>query len=333
MAGAAHHFPSFAARPLRGFATPVSTTRQYPLLGHGQPLLFEAEFCNPASGWEKGQVEKNVQDARHGSGNPCRAFRHWMPERLAGAAMPGAVGQTPHGSDPAPSPMSGRRKRRPDAGAAALRWLRRIHQARFPTCLVHLERNRYSVPASFANRPVSLRVYPEQIVVVAEGQIICEHRRIIDRSHDRQGQTVYDWRHYLAVIQRKPGALRNGAPFTELPDAFRRCSSICSGSPAATGRWSRSWRLSCSMTSRPCCAAVEMALEAGVPTKTHVLNLLHRLIDGKPPRTGRGCSSGSDADQRTAGRCRALRCAAPGQGGAPCVMIPPAARSSSCCAA
>jgi hypothetical protein len=27
--------------------------------------LFEAEFCNPASGWEKGQIEKNVQDARH----------------------------------------------------------------------------------------------------------------------------------------------------------------------------------------------------------------------------------------------------------------------------
>ena len=27
--------------------------------------------------------------------------------------------------------------------------------------------------------------------------------------------------------------------------------------------------------------AVAMALEAGVPTKTHVLNLLHRLIDGK----------------------------------------------------
>ncbi|BAB52436.1 transposase [Mesorhizobium japonicum MAFF 303099] len=33
-----------------------------------------------------------------------------------------------------------------------------------PTCLVHLERNRYSEPASFANRPVSLRVYPERIV-------------------------------------------------------------------------------------------------------------------------------------------------------------------------
>ena len=44
-----------------------------------------------------------------------------------------------------------------------------------PTCLVHLDRNRYSVPASFANRPVSLRVYPDRIVVAAEGQILCEH--------------------------------------------------------------------------------------------------------------------------------------------------------------
>ena len=26
--------------------------------------LFDVEFCNPAAGWEKGQIEKNVQDAR-----------------------------------------------------------------------------------------------------------------------------------------------------------------------------------------------------------------------------------------------------------------------------
>ena len=29
-------------------------------------------------------------------------------------------------------------------------------------------------------------------------------------------------------------------------------------------------------------AAVELALEAGVPTKTHVLNVLHRLLEGEP---------------------------------------------------
>jgi len=35
---------------------------------------------------------------------------------------------------------------------------------------------------------VSLRVYPDHVVIAAEGQIVCEHRRIIDRSHDRLGQ-------------------------------------------------------------------------------------------------------------------------------------------------
>ena len=32
--------------------------------------VFGPEFCNPAAGWEKGQVEKNVRDARH---------RFWQP--------------------------------------------------------------------------------------------------------------------------------------------------------------------------------------------------------------------------------------------------------------
>src|SRR3546814_8879716 len=41
-----------------------------------------------------------------------------------------------------------------------------------PTCLVHFERHRYSVPASFANRPVSLRVYPDRIVIAAEGRVL-----------------------------------------------------------------------------------------------------------------------------------------------------------------
>ena len=36
--------------------------------------LFEPEFCNPASGWEKGQVEKNVQDARRRPWQPLPSF-------------------------------------------------------------------------------------------------------------------------------------------------------------------------------------------------------------------------------------------------------------------
>jgi transposase len=36
--------------------------------------LFDPELCNPASGWEKGQVEKNVQDARRRLWQPLPSF-------------------------------------------------------------------------------------------------------------------------------------------------------------------------------------------------------------------------------------------------------------------
>lgn len=67
---------------------------------------------------------------------------------------------------------------------------------------------------------------PDRLGVVAEGQFVCEHPHIIERNHQGPGRTVYDWRHYLAVLQRKPGALRNGAPFVELPDGFRRLQAL-----------------------------------------------------------------------------------------------------------
>ena len=150
-----------------------------------------------------------------------------------------------------------------------------------PTCLVHLERNRYSVPASFANRPVSVRVYPERIVIAAEGRILCEHQRLIERSHGLPGRTIYDWRHYLAVIQRKPGALRNGAPFIELPEAFRRLQQHLLKRPGGDREMVEILALVLQHDEQAVLCAVEMALSAGVPTKTHVLNLLHRLVDGK----------------------------------------------------
>jgi hypothetical protein len=155
-----------------------------------------------------------------------------------------------------------------------------------PACLLHLERNRYSVPASFANRPVSVRVYPERIVVVAEGQIICEHRRVFARSHQRKSPTtVFDWRHYLAVIQRKPGALRNDAPFAELLPAFRTLQQRMLKAPGGDREMVEILALVLQHDEQAVLTAVELALEAGVPTKTHILNVLHRLVDGKPMDT------------------------------------------------
>ena len=247
-------------------------------------FMFEAEFCNPASGWEKGQIEKNVQDARHRLWQPMpnvpslAALNDWLEQRcrelwtgIPHGVRPGSIADA--WTEEAPRLME---VTRPFDGF--VEYVKRVS----PTCLVHLERNRYSAPASFANRPVSLRVYPERIVIVAEGQVVCEHRRVFARSHNRQSTTVYDWRHYLAVLQRKPGALRNGAPFAELPPAFRTLQQRLLKTSGGDREMVEILALVLQHDEQAVLAAVELAIEAGAPTKTHILNLLHRLVDGKP---------------------------------------------------
>ncbi|MBK9267552.1 MAG: IS21 family transposase [Sphingomonadales bacterium] len=247
--------------------------------------LFEPEFCNPASGWEKGQVEKNVQDARRRLWQPMPSFpdletlNAWLEvqcimqwSHIQHGSLFGTVADV-HAEEVASLMPLGR----PFDGFVE-------HTKRVsPTCLVTFERNRYSVPASFANRPVSLRIYPERIVVAAEGRILCEHERIIARSHHLPGRIVYDWRHYLAVIQRKPGALRNGAPFIEMPDAFRQLQGHLLKRVGGDREMVEILSLVLQHDEQAVLCAVELALEGGVPTKTHVLNILHRLTDGKAP--------------------------------------------------
>ena len=106
--------------------------------------------------------------------------------------------------------------------------------------------------------------------------------RVIDRTHNGPGRTVYDWRHYLAVIQRKPGALRNGAPFLELPEAFKRLQQHLLRRVGGDREMVEILALVLHHDEQAVLVAVELALEDGVPAKTHILNRLHRLIDGKP---------------------------------------------------
>jgi hypothetical protein len=64
-----------------------------------------------------------------------------------------------------------------------------------------------------------VRAYAERIVVLLDGEVVADHPRSFRRE-----QVIYDPWHYLPVLQRKPGALRNGAPFKDwdLPPAIAR---------------------------------------------------------------------------------------------------------------
>ena len=80
---------------------------------------------------------------------------------------------------------------------------------------------RYSVPTEHANSVVSLRIYHDHIAAVADGVRVAAHPRCFDRS-----QTFYDWQHYISLLERKPGGLRNGAPFETMPAAFKQLLRI-----------------------------------------------------------------------------------------------------------
>jgi len=78
------------------------------------------------------------------------------------------------------------------------------------TCLVRFDNNRYSVLASAVGRPVEVRAYADRIELRQDGRMVGEHPRCFGRD-----QTIFDPWHYVPVLARKPGALRNGAPFKD----------------------------------------------------------------------------------------------------------------------
>jgi len=267
---------------LRGKARQVNKRFQA-MVSH---YLFEAEFCNPAAGWEKGQVEKGVQDARSRLWQGAPAFKTladlnaWLLHRsqalwlelehpeYKGRSIADVWQEEQEHLMPMPFAFDGF-----------------VEQAKrvTSTCLITFDHNRYSVPASFANRVISLRIYADRLVVVAEAEIITEHERVFSRDHRAPGKTVYDWRHYLAVAQRKPGALRNGAPFKTLPDSFQQLQKQLLRHPGGDREMVNILALVLLHDEQLVEQAIEMALQSGQTSKEHVLNCLSRLSDQPTP--------------------------------------------------
>jgi len=143
------------------------------------------------------------------------------------------------------------------------------------TCLASYDRNRYSVPAEHAGQRISLRAYADHIVVVAEGGEVARHARSFARD-----TLVLDPWHYLPVLEKKPGALRNGAPFVDwvLPEAIETVRSRL----LKQLRGDRAFvEILLAMHEHGADAvetACALALECGTCQPPVILNHLHRLI-------------------------------------------------------
>jgi len=148
------------------------------------------------------------------------------------------------------------------------------------TCLVRFDYNKYSVEASAVGRPVEVHAYADRIDLRQDGRLVARHPRCFSR-----GATIYDPWHYVPVLTRKPGALRNGAPFKHwvLPRAIEKVRGRLRA--AADGDRQMVEILAAARTDG--LAAVEAAcaeaLENGVHSADVVINILARRRDPEPP--------------------------------------------------
>lgn len=202
--------------------------------------LVEPTACTPAAGWEKGQVENQVKTSREDDFKPRPHVADYaelnaiLRERTLASAA-----RTRHPEMKDKTILEVFEEER----AAFVPWqgpfdgYAEATAAVSKTCLVSFERNRYSVSAEAVGRPVQVRAYADRVVMLQDGAVVGEHSRVFGRDH-----TVYDPWHYVPVLERKPGALRNGAPFKRmtLPPAMTRVHPRCRRRQTDRGRAPRS---------------------------------------------------------------------------------------------
>ena len=182
--------------------------------------LFKPIACTPESGWEKGQVENQVGNIREWLFTPRAKFQDfaalnaWLALRcheLARRSHPEQLSRTIADCFTEEQPLL------IPVTASFDGYVEKTKRVS-SLCLVMSDRNRYSVPAEWANKVLSVRLTAEHVSVVAEGQLVAEHLRCFGRD-----QLICDPWHYLPVLEKKPGALRHGVPFQrwDLPVPIR----------------------------------------------------------------------------------------------------------------
>jgi hypothetical protein len=247
--------------------------------------LFDADFCNVASGWEKGVVEKNVQDSRRriwieAQSRKWSSFEElntWLGERCR--ALWGEIRHPEYKQFSVAEVLAQERSELMPMPTMFDGYVEKAAKVS-STCLVAVARNRYSVPCELAGQFVSTRLYPNRVEIASGEGVVASHARVADRGH-----ICYDWQHYIALVQRKPGALRNGAPFADMPEPLQRLRQGLMRHDGGDKIMAQVLNCVLSHGLEAVLVAVELVIETGVLSTEHVLNVLARLNAPPMPET------------------------------------------------
>jgi transposase len=252
------------------------------MCGH---YLIEPTACTPAAGWEKGQVENQVGVVRERFFTPrlrvasYEELNAWLLDRCVAYAK---AHKHPELSDRTIWQAFEAERTQLVSIGGRFDGFNAIQASVSKTCLVRFDNNKYSVSSRAVGRPVEIQAYAERIVIRQEGAIVGDHARRFGR-----GETIYDPWHYVPVLARKPGALRNGAPFKDwpLPASLARVRRKLKGSDDGDRQMVKV--LSAVLTDGLVAveAACAEALGDGVHSADVILNILARRRDPGPAAT------------------------------------------------
>ena len=149
--------------------------------------------------------------------------------------------------------------------------------------LVRFDRNDYSVPTEYGHRAVLVRGHVDEVVIACGSETIARH----PRSYARE-DFVFDPLHYLALLERKAGALDQAAPLQgwELPEAFGTLRRLLEARMGAAGKreYVQVLRLLEAFPPEEVHAAVREALRLGALGFDAVKHLVLCRIERRPPR-------------------------------------------------
>jgi transposase len=247
--------------------------------------LVDPVACTPASGWEKGQVENQVGLVRERFFTPRLRIKTydelnaWLLDKSIAYAK-----AHPHPERSDQTVWEVFEEERPNLVRYRGRFdgFHALPASVSKTCLVRFDNNKYSVNASAVGRPVEIHAYADRIVIRQDGRAVAEHAR-----HHGRGKTIYDPWHYVPVLARKPGALRNGAPFKDwvLPAALERVRRKLAGSNDGDRQMVAILATVLTDGLPAVEAACAQAMSEGVHSSDVIINILARQRDPGPVAT------------------------------------------------
>lgn len=148
------------------------------------------------------------------------------------------------------------------------------------TCLAQHDRNNYSVSCICAGKIVECKIYADKLIFVYEGKIVAEHERQFTR-----GKTYYNYIHYLPILSRKPGALKNGAPFINmiLPESLCKVRDHLEKKEAGSKDFAHILSYIPRESMKVVVSACDEAIKAKTISKDVIINILSRKKDVQEP--------------------------------------------------